>query len=98
MDFLEFTFGLIFLGSCGGVIITVVDRIFGNKGKAHAAELSAAGDRIRTLELQLVTAHSQNDQLEKQLDWHAKLLDTQDRMMKQLANGQAHAAAVPAMS
>jgi hypothetical protein len=29
----------------------------------------------------------QNEQLQKQLEWHAKLLETQDNLMKQLTSG-----------
>ena len=85
MGSLEFVFGLIFLGSVGGTVRMVVNGLAGGGKKALAAELRAAEERARLLEGQLVDARLQNDQLEKQLEWHTKLLETQDRVVKQLA-------------
>ena len=89
MGFFEFASLVVVFGCGSGVIVTVVNRIFGNQGKANAAELRAAQDRIRSLEAQLVDAHRQSDMLQKQLEWHTKMLETQDRLMKQLTDGQA---------
>lgn len=68
MGFFEFALGVIVIGCSSGVIVTVVDRIFGNKGQADAAEFRAAQDRIRSLEAQLVDSHRQSDMLQKQLE------------------------------
>ena len=91
MGFIEFAFGLSFISIIVGGLVKIADRIFGTKGKAAVAELSAAQDRIRSLESQLLDAHRQVDGLQKQLEWHTKMLDTQDRMMKQLTDSAAPA-------
>jgi|RhiMetdeSRZDD1v2_1073273.scaffolds.fasta_scaffold366947_2 hypothetical protein len=86
MSFVEFAFGITFISIVMGGLVKIAGRIFGTRGKASAAELSAAQERIRSLEMQLLDSHRQNEQLQKQLDWHAKLLETQDRFVKQLAS------------
>lgn len=98
MGFAEFTFGITFISIVVGGLVKIADRIFGTKGKATAAELTAAQDRIRALESQLVDAHHQNDQLSKQLEWHTKLLETQDRLVAQLSEAAAHTPAAPALA
>ena len=73
------------------VLSKLIDRAFGGRqkqGQAEAKEAKEALDRARTLEAQLVDAHRQNDQLQKQLEWHTKMLETQDRLVKQIGNGQ----------
>ena len=50
----------------------LIDRAFGRKQPQLDAK--AALDRARALELQLVEARIQNDQLQKQLEWHTKML------------------------
>ena len=88
MEPLAFVFGLIFLGSVTGIVRMVIQAATGGGGrlKALAAELHAAHDRARTLETQLLDARLQNDHAQKQLEWHTKLLETQDRLMKQLSD------------
>jgi hypothetical protein len=81
MEPLEFVLGVIIVGA-----VALAGR-GGHKGTA--AELRAIQDRARTLEAQLVTARLQNEQLHKQLDWHARLLEAQDRLAKQLADSPA---------
>jgi hypothetical protein len=56
----------------------LIDRAFGAKQKQPQLDAKAALDRARALELQLVDARIQNDQLQKQLDWHTRMLTTQD--------------------
>ena len=59
------------------VLSKLIDRAFGGRqkqGLAEAKEAKEALDRARTLEAQLVDAHRQNDQLQKQLEWHTKML------------------------
>ncbi|HET7767557.1 MAG TPA: hypothetical protein VFN74_02210 [Chloroflexota bacterium] len=98
MGFVEFVFGITFISIIVGGLVKIADRIFGPKGKASTVELSAAQDRIRQLESQVRDSHYQNEQLQKQLEWHAKLLETQDRFMKQLAAPSNHAAAGPGVA
>ena len=78
-------------GSAAVTIVKVVgivaDKAFGGKQKQSATEAREAQDRARALESQLLDARLQNDHLQKQLEWHTKMLETQDRMMKQLTDG-----------
>jgi hypothetical protein len=83
MEPLEFVFGLIFLGSVTAIARRLIDACAGG-GKHKAAELHATQDHARTLEAQLVDARRQNEQLQRQLEWDAKMLETQDRLVKQL--------------
>ena len=90
MEPLAFVFGLIFLGTVTTTARKLIDAFTGGgKSKATTAELRASQDHARSLETQLLDARLQNGQLQKQLEWHNKMLDTQDRLVKQLTNGQA---------
>ena len=73
------------------VLSKLIDRAFGGRqkqGLTEAKEAKEALERARALEAQLIDAHRQNDQLQKQLEWNTKMLETQDRLVKQLSNGQ----------
>jgi hypothetical protein len=84
---LDFVFGIVFLGTVTGIVRMLIAAFMrrGGNSKALVAEprdeLRAALDRVRTLEAQLVGADRQNAQLQKQLEWHTKLLETQDRLV-----------------
>jgi uncharacterized membrane protein (DUF106 family) len=86
MGFFEFATVAVVFGCGTGVICTIIDKIFGGKNKIREEELKVDRKRLQQLELQLADAHRQNDQLQKQLELHTKMLDTQDRLMKQLAD------------
>ena len=72
------------------VLSKLIDRAFGarQKGLTEAKEAKEALERARTLEAQLLDAHRQNDQLQKQLEWNTKMLEAQDKLVKQIGNGQ----------
>jgi uncharacterized membrane protein (DUF106 family) len=73
---------------CGtGIILTFIDKVFGGKQKQAQLEARMAQERVRSLEAQLVDSHRQSEMLQKQLEWHTKMLETQDKMMKQLTDG-----------
>ena len=92
MEPLEFVFGLIFLGSVTAIARKLIDACAGGgKHKAAAAELRATQDRARTLESQLVAARRQNEQLQTQLEWDARMLKTQDRLVEQLTGPSVRA-------
>ena len=76
------------------VLSKLIDRAFGARQKQGVANAEAkeALDRARTLEAQLVDAHRENDQLRKQLEWNTKMLEAQDRLVKQIGNGQVKSA------
>ena len=79
---------------CGtGIVCTFIDKAFGGKQKQLQQEVKMERERVRLLETQVVEAHRQNDTLQKQLEWHTKMLETQDRVMRQLTDGkpQSHA-------
>lgn len=82
---------IVVVGGIGGTLITLADKVFGTKQKQAQMEAKAAQERVRTLEAQLLDAHRQNEQLQKQLEWHTKMLETQDRLVKQLTDS-SHAA------
>jgi hypothetical protein len=91
---LEFVFGLIFIGSVAAIARKLIEAVScGGRHQATAAELRAAQDRVRTLEAQLVDARLPNDQLQKLLEWHTRMLETQDRLVKQLTDSPAGAPA-----
>lgn len=85
--------GIIF--GCGtGVLTKFMDTISGSRVRAREQELRlkehealAAQDRIRLLETQVIEARRENESLRKQMEWHAKLLETQDQMMRRLLPG-----------
>src|SRR5687768_13758597 len=73
------------------LVSKLIDRAFAGRqkqGQMDAREAKEALDRARSLETQLMDAHRQNDQLQKQLEWNTKMLETQDRLVKQIGNGQ----------
>ena len=68
----------------------LIDRAFGGRQKQGLTEAKEAQDRARTLESQLLDSRRQNDQLQKQLEWHTKMLETQDRLTQRVSdNGVA---------
>ena len=74
---------------CGtATLLTFMDKLFGGKQKQLQEEVKVQKERARMLEAQLIDSHRQNDQLQKQLEWHTKMLETQDRMMKQLTDSK----------
>ena len=74
---------------CGtATVLTFMDKVLGGKQKQLQEEVKAQKDRARMLEAQVVDAHRQNEQLQKQLEWHTKMLETQDRLMKSLTDGK----------
>ena len=84
---------------CGtATILTFIDKAFGGKHKQAQLEAKAAQERARMLEAQLIDGHRQNDQLQKQLEWHTKMLAAQDPLMNQPTNGQAALARRPTVS
>ena len=94
MDPFSMVLGIVFLGCATGVVTTFIDKAFGGRQKAAQMEAKMAQERARMLELQLVESHRQNEQLQKQLEWHTKMLETQDRLMKQLGDGASARAPV----
>ena len=92
---LDFVFGLLLLGTVTGVTKMLAGALAarGTGSVGHIAPIThqavlvdprLAQNDVRALETQLLDARLQNDQLQKQLDWHNKLLDTQDRLIDRI--------------
>ena len=99
MEVFEMVTIVVGFGCATGVITTFIDKAFGGKQKQTQLEAKMAQERARLLEAQVIDAHRQNDLLQKQLEWHTKMLETQDRLMKSLTDSkpQSHAES-PAVS
>lgn len=62
------------------ILSKLIDRAFAgrHRGQPGTKDALEAQERARALELQLLDARIQHDQLQKQLDWHTKMLAAQD--------------------
>jgi hypothetical protein len=95
MEGTVFVLSLAAIGCGTGIVITFIDKAFGafgtNKHKARLQEaqqkLQISEERVRQQDLRIMELGRQNDQLQKQLEWHGKLLETQDQALKRLGNG-----------
>ena len=74
MEFFEFATVVTVFGCITGVIITTVDKVFDRRHRTRDVELKAAQERARLQEMQIVELHRQNEALQKQVEWHARLL------------------------
>ena len=81
------------------ILSKLIDRAFGSRQR-HAQlenkEAREAQDRARALELQLLDARIQHDQLQKQLDWHTKMLAAQDSSTSRAGSTAAEPIGQPA--
>lgn len=84
MDVQVFVVVLTTIGCGTGIVCTAIDKIYGERKerlklaereRERASTLSE--ERMRVQELQLAELRRQNEQLQKQLDWHNKLLEAQ---------------------
>jgi hypothetical protein len=64
---------------CGTGIVSMLLRTFSG-GRRRAAELELAAARARLTQLEL-----DNEQLRRQVEWHSRLLEAQDRVVSRLA-------------
>jgi TolA-binding protein len=96
MEGTVFVLALSAIGCGTAVVITFIDKVFGvfgtTKHKARLQEaqqqLQIADERGRYKDLRIVELSRQNEQLQKQLEWHGKMLDTQDQMLKRLGSDE----------
>src|SRR5687768_3409851 len=93
MGLVEVVIAIVVVGGPTWVVSKFIDSAFGSRRKQAQLEAELAQDRARALEARLVDAHRQTQQLQQQLDWHTKLLATQDTLVKQLADLPARPAA-----
>jgi hypothetical protein len=89
----EVAIAMVVIGGPTWVVSNFVNKVFGSRHKHAQMEARMAQDRAQLLEAQLVDAHRQNEQLQRQLEWHAKMVETQDTLVKQLTDGQSPATA-----
>jgi len=76
---------------CGtAIVLTFIDKVFGGRQKQTQQQLRAAEERARQIEQQLADERRHNEQLQKQVEWHGKLLETQDRMLNRLSGPSDH--------
>jgi hypothetical protein len=76
---------------CGtAIVLTFIDKVFGGRQKQTQQQLRAAEERARQIEQQLADERRHNEQLQKQVEWHGKLLETQDRMLNRLSGPSGH--------
>ncbi len=81
------------IGCVTVIVLTVLDKFSGGRGRGLQAELTMLQERLGLQTSRIVELERQNEQLEKQLEWNVKLLDAQDRVMKQLDAGPGAVAA-----
>jgi hypothetical protein len=93
MGLVEVVIAIVVVGGPTWVVSKFIDSATGGRRKQAQLEAQVARDRVRTLEARLVDAHRQSEQLQQQLDWHSRLLATQDRLLEQLADRQTRPAA-----
>jgi hypothetical protein len=98
MGFWEAAVVLTSIGCGTGIICMFIDKTFGGRDKSRLREaqqqLRLAEERASQQELRLVELSRQNDQLQKQLEWHGKLLETQDQALRRLGSGDRDPASV----
>jgi predicted transcriptional regulator len=74
----EFMTAITAIGCSTGVIITTVDRIFGTRRQSREEELRRVKEQSGLQAQQIAELRRQNEQLQKQLEWHARLLEAQE--------------------
>jgi hypothetical protein len=98
MGFWEAAVVLTTIGCSTGVVCMFIDKVFSGRDKSRLREaqqqLRLAEEKSRQQELRLVELNRQNDQLQKQLEWHGRLLETQEQALKRLESGDRDPAAV----
>jgi hypothetical protein len=79
MRFLEFATAVTAIGCGTGVIISTVDKVFGARRQkpveAERPSKDQTVNRQRQLETEVAALRRQNELLQKELDWHARLLE-----------------------
>ena len=85
----EVAIAIVVIGGPTWVVSRFIDQAFGGRRKQAQLEAKMAQDRAQMLEAQLVDARRQNEQLQRQLEWHSKMVETQDTLVKRLTDGAA---------
>jgi hypothetical protein len=78
MRFFEFATAVTAIGCGTGVIISTVDKVFGVRRQTSPDAARPSKDqsvnRQRQLEAEVATLRRQNELLQKELEWHTRLL------------------------
>jgi hypothetical protein len=93
MRFFEFATAVTAIGCGAGVIVSTVHQVLGGRRGRQQVALETSEERMRLQEQELAALRHQNEQLQRQLEWHARLLeqgDAQDSqaLPRQRAPGQ----------
>ena len=91
MEPLGFLFGVIFLGTVFAIVRMMARTAMRCMGaaKGGTAGLGDAQERMRAMEVLLVDAHRQNEQLKQQLEWQTKMLEMQDTFQARGSDARA---------
>jgi hypothetical protein len=75
----------LFIGFGSFLSAFTVWRITSTRSKARDAELRLAEEAKRQQSARIADLERQNEMLQKQLEWHGKLLETQERVVRHLS-------------
>ncbi len=78
MRFFEFATAVTAIGCGTGVIVSTVQQVLGGtpRGAGRQREaLTTSEERIRQQAQEIVALRLQNEQLQRQLEWHSRLLE-----------------------
>jgi hypothetical protein len=75
MRFFEFATVVTAIGCGTGVIVSTVQQVLGGRRERQRVEATTSEERLRLQEQEIAALRLQNEQLQRQLEWHARLLD-----------------------
>jgi hypothetical protein len=79
MRFFEFATVVTAIGCGTGVIISTVDKVLGGRRGGQPDALRSTQERLQEQERELAALRRQNEQLQRQLEWHNRLLERGQR-------------------
>jgi hypothetical protein len=74
MRFFEFATAVTAIGCGTGVVVSTVQQVFGGRQRQREA-LTTSEERIRQQAQEIVALRLQNEQLQRELEWHSRLLE-----------------------
>jgi hypothetical protein len=87
---MEWVVALTAIGCGTGIVITFIDKVFGTREKqrlqAAQQQLTIAQERSRQQEMRLIELSRHNEQLQKQVEWHGKMLESQESTLKRMGS------------
>jgi hypothetical protein len=75
MRFFEFATAVTAIGCGTGVIVSTVQQVFGGRQGRQREALTTSEERIRQQAQEIVALRLQNEQLQRELEWHSRLLE-----------------------